>query len=194
MKTLLASLLIAATAAAPAVAGPDFVAGTHRTKPLAASEATTPILPSDDVVFEHNKFQLIDSARAQIETVAGWLQRHPRERIILEGHSDSIGTAAYNEDLAARRAEMVRMQLIGHGIPSDRIVVVIYGEARARRSPSPIDRRVVMHATTHAPESLAQRMLYRRGAVHVMWTQNNVLFTETRGRPSPEARRAIATR
>lgn len=179
--TLLASLVFAAATAGSAAAGPDFVGEAHGPKKLAASESRKQILPSEDIAFAFNSAALLDSSHQQIETVARWLRARPRQNIVLEGHADSAGTAEYNEELAARRAEMVRMHLIGHGIASDRIVMIVFGEAKAKAAASPIDRRVVMHATPDSPGTVAQRVLRQHRAVHATWTKKGVLFTETHG-------------
>lgn len=188
--TLLASLLFATALAGPAAAGPDFASKTHGPKKLAASEAQKKILPTEDVAFAFNSNALLDSSHQQIESIARWLERNPTQNIVLEGHADSTGTAVYNEDLAARRADMVRLHLIGHGISSDRILVIVFGEAKAKRAQSPIDRRVVLHATSEGLETAAQRVLRRNRAIHASWTKKGVLFTETHGvTPGALARR-----
>ncbi len=179
--TLLASLLFATAIAGPAAAGPDFVAKARGAKNLAASHSTKKILPTEDVAFAFNSAVLLDSSHAQIETVARWLKRNPEQNIVLEGHADSSGPAAHNEDLAARRADMVRLHLMGHGISSDRVLVIVFGEAKAKRMQSPIDRRVVLHATTDPLETAARRVLKQHRALHAIWTHNGVLFTETHG-------------
>jgi outer membrane protein OmpA-like peptidoglycan-associated protein len=179
--TLLASLLFAAAIAGPAAAGPDFVSESHGPKKLAASEGRQHILPEDDVAFGFNSAALFDSSHAQIATVARWLEAHPRQNIVLEGHADSTGTAVYNEALAERRADMVRQHLIGYGISSDRIMLIVFGEAQAKSTASPIDRRVVLYATPERLEDHAQRVLKRHRALHAMWTKKGVQFTETHG-------------
>src|SRR5204862_7858838 len=128
MKTLLASIITCALAA-PAAAGPDFTTRTPRPDALAASPASSEIGPLDDVVFAHDSTALSEAALAQVTTAAHWLRKHPDQRIVLEGYTDSTGAAYYNEDLATRRAYMVRQHLIRLGVPADRVVVVIYGEA-----------------------------------------------------------------
>lgn len=186
--TLLASLLVAC--AGPATAGPDFASKAHGPRKLAASEANKKILPTEDVAFAFNSTALLDSSHQQVESVARWLERNPKQNIVLEGHADSTGTARYNEDLAARRADMVRLHLMGHGISSDRILVIVFGEAKAKRTQSPIDRRVVLHATAEGLETAAQRELKRHRALHATWTKKGVLFTETHGvTPGALARR-----
>jgi outer membrane protein OmpA-like peptidoglycan-associated protein len=188
--TLLASLLFATAIAGPAAAGPDFASESHGPKKLAASEAKKKILPTEDVAFAFNSAVLLDSSHQQIETVAAWLARNPEQNIVLEGHADSTGAAIYNEDLAARRADIVRLHLIGHGISSDRILMIVFGEAKAKRTQSPMDRRVVLHATADGLETAAKRVLKQHRALHAIWTRKGVLFTETHGvTPGALARR-----
>ena len=105
MKPLLALMFLAA-AAGPAAAGPDFISVTPTAK-LAASEGRRPMLPTDDVVFENDSTALLSSGQEQVAIVARWMKNHPRESVVLEGHANSIGVAAYNEDLSARRARQV---------------------------------------------------------------------------------------
>ena len=192
MKTLLVSLVIAAVAT-PAVAGPDFVTDEHPNKKLAASEGTQPQTPLDDVVFEHDSAVLISSALVQIETVARWMRAHPGHRLVLEGHANSVGAVGYNEDLALRRADMVRMHLVDHGVPSDRIVIVGYGASGAQKRPNPIDRRVVIYASKEPMAKLVAASM-DKGAVTTMWTHNEVLFSERKGSKNVNARTPVATR
>lgn len=189
MKTLLASLLIAA-AASPALAGPDFVSKTPRPQEHAASNGTAQIDPVDDVVFTHNSEALIPSAISQIDRAAQWLKANPRHRIVLEGYASSLGAQVYNEDLATRRADLVRNHLIGQGISSDRIVLVIYGETGARPGGFPLDRRVVMWATEQPVAAIIDASEQRRNALSAIWTERGRLFVD---RPAARAKRPVQT-
>lgn len=179
LKKLLASLIVVGAAALPAAAGPDFTSVTPNAK-LAASEGTRAMLPTDDVVFAHGSAALMDSSAQQVAAAARWM-KHNRGTIVLEGHANSLGAPAYNADLATRRAEIVRQHLMALGVPSDRIMVVVYGEAGSEVRPSPLDRRVVMYATTQPPRAIVRATLDRGQAISAMWTRKGVLFTETHG-------------
>jgi OOP family OmpA-OmpF porin len=48
------------------------------------------------------------------------------------GHTDSIGTEEYNQDLSVRRAESVADYLVQNGVSRDRLRVVGYGETRPK--------------------------------------------------------------
>ena len=51
-------------------------------------------------------------------------------KVEVAGHTDSVGTEAYNMGLSLRRAEAVRRYLVGKGIAADRLIVRGYGESR----------------------------------------------------------------
>ena len=58
------------------------------------------------------------------------LKHHPRVRVEIQGHTDSVGTAAYNLKLSQRRAESVRSYLIMDGVPADQLAAKGYGESQ----------------------------------------------------------------
>jgi outer membrane protein OmpA-like peptidoglycan-associated protein len=140
----------------PAAAGPDFTSRSPRGHSLAASTGSSEIGPLDDIVFATNSTELFESSSLQIESAARWLRQHEHERIVLEGYADSVGLALYNEDLATRRAFVVRQHLIARGIAPDRIIMVVYGEEHAYGGEYPLDRRVVMYATKLSPKQIAR--------------------------------------
>ena len=178
--------MIATGVASPALAGPDFITP-DRTNPLAASDARREQQPMDDIVFALDAADLGPTALTQLDAVARWLRAHPDNRVVIEGRADSSGTAAYNTDLAARRAQVAGNQLIADGVDPDRVVLVIYGENGARRQPDPLDRRVVMFATTAPLPQLVSAEL-DRNAIEVTWTHLGTRLRETRG-ITPIARR-----
>ena len=91
--------------------------------------------PLRDVLFEPVRFQF-DSAKvdapelSKIQKVADYLKRNPGYTLVIEGHCDERGTAAYNMALGDRRAQAVRAELIRLGIDAARIQTVSYGEER----------------------------------------------------------------
>ena len=59
------------------------------------------------------------------------LKRYPDIKVELDGHTDSIGTDAYNQKLSERRAQIVNDYLIAHGIDTSRITAVKgFGESQ----------------------------------------------------------------
>ena len=69
-----------------------------------------------DVLFDSGKSTLRIGAREKLAKVAGILLAYPDLKVEVEGHTDSIGTADYNQDLSERRANAVRTFLIQQGI------------------------------------------------------------------------------
>lgn len=67
----------------------------------------------------------------EIETFAEFMQTYSNTNVVIEGHTDSDGTEAYNQGLSERRAQAVMNRLIqAHGIAASRLSAVGYGEAR----------------------------------------------------------------
>jgi outer membrane protein OmpA-like peptidoglycan-associated protein len=183
MKTLLATIVLAALAA-PAVAGPDFVTPNHKPRELAASGGAREVAPSDDILFDVDSHALSSTALQQLASTAAWMKRHPRYRLVLEGYTDGSGLPFYNEDLATRRAALTRNHLIALGVPTDRIVMVVYGEAAARAQLDPLSRRVVLYATQLSPQQIAAASIDRKRALSTVWVERDALFTQQRS-PRP---------
>lgn len=68
-------------------------------------------------------FQILDQ-------VASVLKSNPKLRIVIEGHTDTVGAADYNLQLSDDRADAVRGTLIERGIPGNRLEAIGYGESR----------------------------------------------------------------
>ncbi len=72
---------------------------------------------------------------------------HPAPEIVVVGHTDRVGSLAYNDALSLRRAERVRAQLVQVGIPNDQISVAGRGEREPLKATEdevaePLNRRV----------------------------------------------------
>jgi outer membrane protein OmpA-like peptidoglycan-associated protein len=99
---------------------------------LAALEALNTdrglVITLGDVLFEFNRAEVRPSARTRMTQLADFLKQYPDRRISIEGHTDNIGSAAYNGELSQRRAEAIKSQLVGLGIANERISTVGYGK------------------------------------------------------------------
>lgn len=76
---------------------------------------------SGSILFASNQATLLPAAQDRLSQVAKALMATKDRNLIVEGHTDSQGTADYNLDLSHRRAEAVRAYLITHDYPADRI-------------------------------------------------------------------------
>lgn len=80
------------------------------------------------VRFDFDKSDLTSTARPILDRVAESMLAHPEAFFEIAGHTDSVGTFAYNFLLSARRAAAVRDYLIGQGVPGYKMTAVGYGE------------------------------------------------------------------
>jgi len=81
-----------------------------------------------DVLFNSGMSELKSSGAHNVEKVADFLMQYPQRDVLIEGFTDSVGSASSNQILSERRAESVRVALINLGVSADRIATQGYGE------------------------------------------------------------------
>jgi outer membrane protein OmpA-like peptidoglycan-associated protein len=98
---------------------------------VAAVEASQPSALSLPVPFAFDSADILPSARSQLDAIAAGIRMLPAtQRVVIEGHTDAVGTELYNESLSQRRAQSVRRYLVTmHGIDSTRLEAVGFGES-----------------------------------------------------------------
>jgi outer membrane protein OmpA-like peptidoglycan-associated protein len=74
-----------------------------------------------DVLFKSGSFELLPGARERLAKVSGIVLAYPTLKLQVEGHTDSIGSDDYNQQLSEARAEAVRQYLIQQGIGAPQI-------------------------------------------------------------------------
>ncbi|MDG6777132.1 OmpA family protein [Thiomicrorhabdus sp. zzn3] len=79
--------------------------------------------------FENDSAELKPEAKEELDVYADYMSRHPETNIKVTGHTDSAGTAAYNQGLSERRAAAVKTYLESKGIDGSRIETVGMGES-----------------------------------------------------------------
>ncbi len=82
------------------------------------------------ILFDFNSYSLKPQAIEVLDSVLELLKDMPYEKIIVEGHTDNIGSDAYNDRLSRQRAQAVASYLVARGIPSSAIKVIGYGKRR----------------------------------------------------------------
>jgi outer membrane protein OmpA-like peptidoglycan-associated protein len=75
------------------------------------------IVNISDVLFDTGQYTLKPAAREKLAKVSGIVLAHPGLRLEVEGHTDSVGTDALNQQLSEKRANSVRDFLVQQGIP-----------------------------------------------------------------------------
>jgi OOP family OmpA-OmpF porin len=83
------------------------------------------------VTFAFDSAALDDEAKALLDEAAMLLEERSGD-ILLEGHTDSIGTESYNMELSKRRAKSVMDYFVESGISAQRIETKGYGESRPK--------------------------------------------------------------
>jgi len=84
-----------------------------------------------DALFDFDKAVLKPEGIAKLDDLVAKLSKVTLEVIIAVGHTDSVGTDAYNQKLSVRRSEAVKAYLVGKGIEKNRI----YTEGKGEKQP-----------------------------------------------------------
>ncbi len=146
-KTTYLTLLVVAVLAAGCQTTPTGVTSsttvTRKTRDAAAAEASAAAaavaaahaaadkVPDRAVVyFDFDRSVLDDGSAASLREIAGYLQRHPRARVIITGHADERGTSEYNLALGQARAFAARDYIVRLGARPDQVQTTSLGEER----------------------------------------------------------------
>ncbi|MBN8556066.1 MAG: OmpA family protein [Burkholderiales bacterium] len=120
-----------AAAPAPAAAAPAPAPAAKAPAPAPAPVAAQKVTYAADAFFDFDKSVLKPEGRAKLDDLVSKIQGINLEVIIAVGHTDSIGSDAYNQKLSVRRAEAVKAYLISKGIERNRI----YTEGKGEKQP-----------------------------------------------------------
>jgi outer membrane protein OmpA-like peptidoglycan-associated protein len=91
--------------------------------------------------------ELQPASLAEINQLKELLERNAALRLQIEGHTDSDGTAAFNQRLSEARANAVRERLIAQGVAADRLTAVGYGDTRPQ-APNDSDANKALNRRT----------------------------------------------
>lgn len=131
-------------------------------KTSARTSASVPIARDDSNVdasalslpvrFAFDSADILPAARAQLDALAEGIKLlAPKSIVTVEGHTDAVGSDAYNLELSRGRARAVRDYLVQrHGIDAARLKTVGYGEDRPIADSDPyaaVNRRVQFHGS-----------------------------------------------
>ncbi|MFK3738500.1 outer membrane protein OmpA [Massilia sp. TN1-12] len=111
----------------PAAPAPEAPAPVTAPAPVPTSEKVS---YSADAFFDFDKAVLKPAGQASLDDLVSKLKDINLEVIIAVGHTDSVGTDAYNQKLSVRRAEAVKAYLQGKGVESSRIYTEGKGESQ----------------------------------------------------------------
>ncbi len=75
--------------------------------------------------FEFNKSVLDAEAKSILARQAAWIKQYPNVRFKIYGHTDKVGSNAYNQSLGLRRAQAAVAYLTSQGVPRSRLIAVV---------------------------------------------------------------------
>lgn len=93
---------------------------------------TLKLTVDSEVSFDFGKADIKPSFRPSLDKLAQLLQKYDRTVVHVVGHTDSVGSDAYNKDLSERRALSVGDYLASYGVPRQRLRTEGRGEAEPR--------------------------------------------------------------
>jgi outer membrane protein OmpA-like peptidoglycan-associated protein len=113
------------------------------------------VLSTTEIHFEFDKSRILPSSYPVLDRIAQTISRPEVENVVIEGHTDSVGSDEYNLRLSDRRAAAVREYMMSHGVSDSEMSSVGKGESEpvadntinGRDNPSGRDqnRRVEFH-------------------------------------------------
>jgi OOP family OmpA-OmpF porin len=93
--------------------------------------AATKVTYAADAFFDFDKSVLKPEGKAKLDDLVGKIKDINLEVIIAVGHTDSVGSDAYNQKLSVRRSEAVKAYLVSKGIEKNRV----YTEGKGEKQP-----------------------------------------------------------
>ena len=147
----------APVAAAPAPAPAAAPAPAPAPAPVPVPPAATKVTYAADAFFDFDKSVLKPEGKAKLDDLIGKVKGINLEVVIAVGHTDSIGSDAYNQGLSMRRSEAVKAYLVSNGIEKNRV----YTEGKGEKQPV---------ADNKTKEGRAKN---RRVEIEVVGTRNN---------------------
>jgi outer membrane protein OmpA-like peptidoglycan-associated protein len=81
------------------------------------------------ILYPFNSVDILPAGRENLRQLAQSLQRYPGTEVLIVGHTDNVGSDAYNMNLSQQRAEAARGYLVSMGVPAARIRTAGRGES-----------------------------------------------------------------
>jgi outer membrane protein OmpA-like peptidoglycan-associated protein len=101
----------------------------------APAPVPVPVIPAkstfaSDALFDFDKSELKPEGKKALDELIGKIKSVDLQLAIAVGHTDSVGSEAYNLALSTRRAESVKSYMVSQGLPANKITTVGKGESQ----------------------------------------------------------------
>lgn len=108
--------------------------------PVAAKPAPVPVVTKErislsaKVLFGFDKANLRPQAKSELDPVVAKIKQHGTnlQGVVVEGHTDYLGSDSYNQKLSESRANTVKSYFVANGIPADKVTAVGKGESETK--------------------------------------------------------------
>jgi OmpA-OmpF porin, OOP family len=137
--------------------------------PVAAPKpAGEKITIAADALFDFNKAVLRPEGKAKLDELVSKSKAIKLEVILVVGHTDRIGSDAFNQGLSERRAAAVKTYLVGKGIEANRV----YTEGKGEKQPVTGDKCKKMGAESGSNKKLVECLQPdRRADIEIIGTK-----------------------
>jgi outer membrane protein OmpA-like peptidoglycan-associated protein len=88
------------------------------------------VVSMPDVLFDSGSYTLKPAARERLARISGIVLAYPDLRLEIEGHTDSVGSDAYNQSLSEKRAASVRDYLVNNNVSINNVIARGFGKTR----------------------------------------------------------------
>ena len=88
------------------------------------------LLSNEKIHFEYDKATIKQDSYKLLVDLVGIINRCPKSKVTIEGHTDSDGSAKYNKKLSQKRADAVKVYLENRGVAKERLTAIGYGEEK----------------------------------------------------------------
>lgn len=85
-------------------------------------------LRTNAIHFAFKSAELGEGSEPVLEQVLGLLRQHPELQLVIEAHTDDVGSRAYNIDLSQQRAQSVESYLLANGVATERLIPIGHGK------------------------------------------------------------------
>jgi outer membrane protein OmpA-like peptidoglycan-associated protein len=109
---------------------------------VAATLETSGRVELHGIYFDVGSATIKPQSEPVLKEIADAMARHPKWKLAIEGHTDSVGGVAYNQQLSEARATAVRQALVArHQVAADRLTTEGFGASRPKETNTTIEGR-----------------------------------------------------